>query len=481
MLRRSLLAAFLILTLSFTGLGQAKRISYDELLKARNGSSFYHVPVGLCEDYPEETTTMNLIRNDMEFLKKAGVNLLRISFGWDSIEEEKGKFNWMFWDDFVKMAVDDYGITLVPYVCYMPQWNSTGEKDTMNFWSYPPKDYDAFGEFMTRLVNRYKSRIKSWELWNEPDISAYWRGTPEEFARLVKVGSRAVRQADPKAIVVLGGLAINPGFFRQLFRDYDISPYVDVVNMHNYYETWSNNPIERLPDYINELYEIVMRYGNKQSFWLAEVGYSTWRMKQNKVSDDYNPYYDYEHTPRYQALELFKTLTLALSAGKLAAICWYELKDLPSSESVIGDNNNRNLGVAYADYTPKPSLKSLSFFNKFFSGKNKPLDNEAEVTRAAGSDSYLATFLNEDGSVSVVAWLRSNLPGERSDTTGMVKDTREEKISLLIPLKLNGRAQSYDEAGNAEEYNALERKDNAVILNSITLKGGGIFILKIDK
>src|SRR5690606_41801428 len=67
----------------------------------------------LCEDYPEETTTMEIIKGDFEFLKKHGVKLLRISFGWDAIEAEEGKYDWLFWDDYVKMAVDDYGITLV--------------------------------------------------------------------------------------------------------------------------------------------------------------------------------------------------------------------------------------------------------------------------------------------------------------------------------------------------------------------------------
>src|SRR5512147_1801761 len=88
---------------------QSKNLIYDQLERPDN-AAYYHVPVGLCEDYPEETTTMTIIKNDFEFLKKHNVNLLRISFGWDAIETEKGKFDWLFWDDFVRMAVDDYGI-----------------------------------------------------------------------------------------------------------------------------------------------------------------------------------------------------------------------------------------------------------------------------------------------------------------------------------------------------------------------------------
>ena len=55
------------------------------------------------------------------------------------------------------------------------------------------------------------------------------------------------------------------------------------------------------------------------------------------------------------------TLALLLSTDKLAAIAWYEIKDLPPQESVIGDINNRNLGVAYVDHSPKSAEKALAF------------------------------------------------------------------------------------------------------------------------
>jgi len=121
-------------------------------------AEFVHIPVGLCEDYPEETTTMEIIYNDMELLKRTGVDLLRISFGWDAIEAQKDQYDWLFWDDYVKTAVNQYGITLIPYICYTPLWNSRG--DTLWFWNDQPLDFEEFGEFMDDLVTRYKKYIK---------------------------------------------------------------------------------------------------------------------------------------------------------------------------------------------------------------------------------------------------------------------------------------------------------------------------------
>src|SRR5450759_3346341 len=123
---RTLSVVALLMLLTCFGNAQEKKLMYDQLRRPQ-GPVYYHIPIGLFEDYPEETTTLEIIRNDMELLKRSNVKLLRISFGWDAIEAQKDKYDWLFWDDFVKIAVEEYGITLIPYICYTPSWNSTGD------------------------------------------------------------------------------------------------------------------------------------------------------------------------------------------------------------------------------------------------------------------------------------------------------------------------------------------------------------------
>jgi hypothetical protein len=228
--------------------------------------------------------------------------------------------------------------------------------------------------------------------------------------------------------------------------------------------------------------DVVWRYGNNQAIWMAEVGYSTFR-KGARVSDSYSAYYQYEHTPEYQAVELFKTLTLAASTGNVDAAAWYELKDLPLSENVIGDNdNNRYLGVAYADYKPKPAVKSLQFFNSLFSGNYKSINDLVEVDRTLGSDSEVEAFETEDGNVILISWLRTTIPGRNgTEKDGMAKDDRSESISVKIPLNLNGKAVSYDKTGNEIESFSPKKKSSGFILENLKLTGGDISIIKINK
>jgi len=459
----------------------AARPHYDRLFRPAKTAD-YHVPVGLCEDYPEETTTLEGIRKDMAFLKKSHIDLLRISFGWDAIESVKDQYNWLFWDDFVRIAVEEYGITLIPYVCYMPRWNSTKPEDNNWFWNYPPVDPGQFGEFMKALVTRYKKYIKTWELWNEPDIWVYWQGTPEQFAEMIRIGARAVKEADPKAKVVLGGIAYREEFLTKMFRDYGLSPWIDVVNMHNYLETWSPRPVEEIDDHIAAMSDVIRQYGRNQSLWMAEVGYSTFR-QGSKISNDYTAYYEYEHTPAYQAVDLFKRLALIVLTEKISAVAWYEISDLPPSDEVIGDEyNNRHLGVAFVNYLAKPAQQALVFFNTLFSQKYRNITPQVTVSRLDPSDSHTLAFRRQDGSVILVSWLQTCLPAHRTaDSTGAVRDDRHETLSVALPLALKGQAHLYDHLGNEKPLASLRREKGRTLVENIELTGGMVSIIRIEK
>jgi hypothetical protein len=471
-----ILATMIALSAAHT---QTRRLPYESLLRAV-GERLYHVSVGIGEDYPEETTTRETVLGDMEFLKRTGMNPLRITFGWDGIETAKGKYNWEFWDDYVKRAVDEYGLTLVPYICYTPRWNSTG--DTTNYWNHTPVDYEEFGTFVEALVTRYKDRIKTWELWNEPDIKEFWSGSAEDLARLTKIGARAVRKADPTAKIVLAGLAGHTEFTLALFRDYGISPYVDIVNCHSYFETWSPNPLEAVVPYVNRIAGIIRQYGNNQSLWMAEVGYSTYRKPDGYVSNQYHCTYGYEHTPAYQAVALWKTLTLLLSTEKIAAVTWYRIRDLPEGEVVIGDVNNTHLGLDFLGFKPKPAERAVTFFKSFFQGKYRCIDDATVVRRTISSESEVHSFAMEDGTLAVVAWLKTGREvNPLEGTPGNLADGRTDVISLEIPGNAVRNGTLFDELGNSRKFTAFQAEKGKVAIDPLEVSGGRIVILKLSK
>jgi len=369
---------------------------------ARAAAPWSVVPIGLCEDYPEETRSMDEVRRDIALMASAGVGVLRVSIGWDGIEPTRGHYDLEFWDSFFA-AMGAAGIRVIPYIAYTPRWASTGTGD--DYWRYPPADLEAFGATVGMLARRYQGRVTSWEIWNEPDNRDYWRGSVAQFAALLRAGARAVRAADPAAQVVFGGVAGHPAFVAEVMARpelADAAQIIDVINAHAYFETWNPEPIESLPGYVQAFAPVLA--GGARSLWLAEMGYSNLRQGA-VVSGDVHARADYEHTLAFQAVALVRTVTLALSRPEVSLLAWYEMKDPPAGAPMIGDDNNRHLGVAFSDWRPKPALAALALVQRLFGHGFRRLDQAVRAPRAPGSRAEVHAFLTPDGEAVVIAWV----------------------------------------------------------------------------
>src|SRR5262249_8079265 len=69
----------------------------------------------------------------------------------------------------------------------------------------PPRDYAAWAELVRRLaahwVDRYGAEeVREWyfEVWNEPNLKAFWDGTQEQYFELYRHTARALEGVDPE-------------------------------------------------------------------------------------------------------------------------------------------------------------------------------------------------------------------------------------------------------------------------------------------
>jgi polysaccharide biosynthesis protein PslG len=439
----------LLAALALSGCGQAMRVhgTIDGEPPSHARGPYRTLPIGLCEDYPEETRRIARAREDFELLRASGITHLRVSLGWDGIEPRDDEFDWEFWDQFIRIASDEYGIVLLPYVCYTPEWAADPGDNGEPFTTRPPADTAEFREFVEAAARRYADRIDTWEIWNEPDNPQYWTGSTAEFARLLITGSEAVRAGDPSARVVLGGLAWDVEKLRELLAIEGVEPAIDIVNLHSYLETWSHEPAEALERYIGRAADLVAQHGKGEALWMAEVGYSTFR-RGDFVSSEYSALHEYEHTPEYAADHLLKTVAMLAAMPALELLAWYEVRDLPAEEEVIGDVNNRHLGVLTVDGTPKPALDALVFARRLFQTPFRNAGERVLVTRAAGSRAEVRAFEREDGSVFCIAWLPAHVPGARAERIGStaVSAARPERETITLAIS--------DAAATVVEYNA---------------------------
>jgi xylan 1,4-beta-xylosidase len=75
-------------------------------------------------------------------------------------------------------------------------------------WNRPPRNYTKWAEVVYQWtrhnVERYgRAEVERWyfEAWNEPNLSMYWKGSPEDFFKLHDYAVAAIRRALPDAKV----------------------------------------------------------------------------------------------------------------------------------------------------------------------------------------------------------------------------------------------------------------------------------------
>lgn len=383
--------------------------------------------LGLCEDYPEETRSLVNARRDLEVARDAGAKSLRIAFGWDAMEPAPGRYDWSFWDDFIREA-QAARIQLIPYVCYTPRW--AAQDQGPDFWRSPPRDPADFARFVEALVRRYRGSMRTWELWNEPDNRAYWLGSPAEFAEMIRLGSAAVRRADPEAKVVLGGIAGEVDFLAALLVQERIGAAVDIINIHSYFETWHPNPIEQLPNYVESVAGLVRDTGGQQPVWMAETGYSSVGGRA-ETSSVYRRRYHGEHTEEAQADALARTLATALATQHIELFAWYRINDLASGEEVIGDDNNHHLGVLRANGQPKPALRSFGYLARLFGQPYAVFTPRVRVlSRTGDAQPETRGFQLRDGRWLVFAWM--SMPDGPAPVRAQ-PDDRAAQLEIIVP------------------------------------------------
>ena len=164
-----------------------------------------------------------------------GVQSIRVAFNWaaaepyqswsavpavdrDEYTDVNGKpFRFTQTDQIVGAAAQ-HGVTVLPTVLYTPSWdaraNKQGPIDT-------PQRTSPYGGYLTALIERYGPQgsfwkanpqvrrlpIRSWQIWNEENLSYYWpQPYGAGYVALLRAAHAAIRKADPGAKVVLGAL-----------------------------------------------------------------------------------------------------------------------------------------------------------------------------------------------------------------------------------------------------------------------------------
>jgi hypothetical protein len=156
---------------------------------------------------------------------------------WTSLEPLKGVWNWEPLDTWVA-AAEQHGVRdILLTLGQTPAWASSNP-DQVNYVGAgapaPPADNQDWRDYIAAVGQRYKGRIRYYEIWNEPNDNTYYTGTVPELAQLTADAYSILKQVDP-ANTVISPAAYAPGYLDQLLQA-GVGSNVDMIAFH-FYET----------------------------------------------------------------------------------------------------------------------------------------------------------------------------------------------------------------------------------------------------
>src|SRR5829696_1525306 len=219
-----------------------------------------------------------------------GARMLRQSFYWSLIEPQPGRYDFSLYDGYVAAAANA-NMTVLPILFDPPAFRSSRPATGARRGTYPPANYSDFAVFAAALVRRYgpagafwrqhpelpQLPIRSWQVWNEPNVPAYWPSgpNPAQYAAMLRTVGAGIKAVDAGAKVVTAGLNESElglklvPFLREMYRAGAKGSF-DVLGLHPY-APGSDLVIAQVTRGVREL----RRNGDPARTLVTELGWAT--------------------------------------------------------------------------------------------------------------------------------------------------------------------------------------------------------------
>ena len=169
----------------------------------------------------------------LEMVAGAGFRWIRQQFPWEDIEiHGRGDFEdrrnldvtgaisaWDKYDHIVALA-EQHDLQILARLDNPPAWSRA---DAAAGDQAPPDDLEDFASYVRAVAERYRGRIRYWQVWNEPNIYPEWGNRdvdPEGYTQLLCRAYAALKAVDPANVVVGGALAPTIAMSGRNLNDY---------------------------------------------------------------------------------------------------------------------------------------------------------------------------------------------------------------------------------------------------------------------
>jgi hypothetical protein len=351
---------------------------------------------------------------------EAGVKWVRQYLFWSDIEPNDPAngtptYDWSKYDSLF-LDYQNLGLKVIAVLGGMPSWAATN--------SYGPiLRMDDFKRFIGDLVKKYDGsngspEVLFFEFFNEPDLISeeiayvgwgYWSqnggGNGADYTQMLKEVFPVVKAANPNAMVVLGGLALEQtSHFNFSFLDEVLSSggvdYFDIMNFH-YYTPFENAWAPYGKDILgktNYVRDRLGAYGITKPMIVTEAG--EWSSELDQCM------WGFRRSEEIQAQYATKLYVRALSDANIKAVSWFVLRDKNFWNPCDGTR-----GLLREDGSPKPSYYAYKTASDLLQGATyqNPLSGVDEgYDFSTGGVKHIYVLWNDSGDRPIYLSLTSN-------------------------------------------------------------------------
>lgn len=375
-----------------------------------------------------------------------------LTLSWQRVEPKKGEWNWNQFDNWVN-GFSACGQEVAVHVLSDATWAikpiPISAQNSRHKPSMPAINSQDYYNFIFNIASHYKGKITRYSIENEAHAAQNWGGTPEEYMTELQTAYKAIKSADPSAIVEDAAMSHEGlGYLTTawLYQKGQIQQAMDFANAYDVHfqrgsqslkisnpsqlSSYLNNPgIQNLIKWENLLFANHQYYDYMQihngapwqSFQtvLDYVHTNLQAHGDDKKLDLWETWYSWAGAPgngfdpKTQADEIVKAMTVAF-ANQVVVYNYWTFDDSAISEGHPGlvDNqgNPRLAAIAFKIASQKlsgsSSIQSLNHGPNIFAYK---FDNNGKEVFVVWSIGTTSISLPLPGKVSV-----TDLTGARS-------------------------------------------------------------------
>ena len=305
-------------------------------------------------------------------LSKTGVKYARCITGWCKCEREKGVYDFTWLDEVVDnlltRGIQPWFIVGFGNSLYMSDIPDPSGVGCVPIY-YGEEATQAWDNYIFALVNHYKDRITHYEIWNEPNLTAFWypaQPSGKEYAGFLNRTSRIIRQVQPNAKI--GGCICALyylDFIKEQFAHFEKGS-IDFFCFHAY----TTVPEFRYKGLVERMRLLLRESGFPDvELWQGEAGYPSWAYRGHWLVKE--GIEDERPQAVYQLRRYFIDVSCGIKRSSFFQIADFWEKPYAKANEVITKPAAHGI-LNGLTYTPKKSYQTISHLASLFSGDVRP-------------------------------------------------------------------------------------------------------------